>query len=121
MKYGTPETVKASIEYFADVLDGAQAAVDRFSRSDALISILDGAGWDKVFVGTENWINSMANYATKYVLEKRSSNGQLWSERLAGVTTQTKYHTYTVLESIRLERPRPNYRLRGENAPPFLT
>lgn len=121
MSYGTPETVKASIEYFADVLAGAQAAVDRFSRSDALIGILDGAGWDKVFVGTENWINSMANYATKYVLEKRSSNGQLWSERLAGVTTQTKYHAYTVLESIRLERPRPNYRLRGENAPPFLT
>ena len=108
MSYGTPDTVKASIEYFADVLDGAQAAVDR-------------AGWDKVFVGTENWINSMANYATKYVLEKRSSNGQLWSERLAGVTTQTKYHAYTVLESIRLERPRPNYRQRGENAPPFLT
>ncbi|WP_210263684.1 hypothetical protein, partial [Rhizobium sp. SEMIA 4085] len=29
--------------------------------------------------------------------------------------------SHTVLESIRLERPRPNYRLRGENAPPFLT
>lgn len=121
MKYGTPETVAASIEYFQDVLDGAQAAVDRFSRSDALVSILEGAGWDKVFSGTENWINSMANFATKYVLEKKSSNGQLWSERLAGVTTQTKYHAYTVLESIRLERPRPNYRLRGENPPPFLT
>ncbi len=40
----------------------------------------------------------MTNFATKHVLEKRSSNGQLWSERLAGVTTQTKYHAYTVLE-----------------------
>lgn len=119
MSYGTPDTVKASIEYFADVLEGAQAAIDRFSRSDVLIDILIEPGLDKFWVGTENWINSMTNFATKHVLEKRSSNGQLWSERLAGVTTQTKYHAYTVLESIRLERNRPNYRLKGENPPPF--
>jgi hypothetical protein len=36
------------------------------------------------------------------------------------VTTQTKYHAYTVMEAIRLEKPRPNYRKRGENPPPFL-
>jgi glyoxylase-like metal-dependent hydrolase (beta-lactamase superfamily II) len=120
MQYGTPETVKASIEYFADVLEGAQAAVDRFTWSDALMDIMAAGGSDRAFVGAENWMNSMTNYATKHVLEKKSSNGQLWSERLAGVTTQTKYHAYTVLESIRLERPRPNYRLKGENPPTFM-
>jgi hypothetical protein len=31
-----------------------------------------------------------------------------------------RMHGYTVMESIRIERPRPNYRLRGENPPPFL-
>lgn len=120
MKYGTPELVKEAIEYFGDILEGAQAAVDIYSRSDRLIDIILKPGLDRFWVGTENWINSMANYATKHVLEKKTSNGKLWSERLAGVTTQTKYHAYTVLESIRIERPRPNYRLRGENPPPFL-
>jgi glyoxylase-like metal-dependent hydrolase (beta-lactamase superfamily II) len=120
MKYGTPELVKEAIEYFADILEGAQAAIDIYSRSDRLMEIVQSSGFDRFWVGAENWINSMANYATKYVLEKKTSNGKLWSERLAGVTTQTKYHAYTVMESIRLERPRPNYRLRGENAPPFL-
>ncbi|GGD40239.1 MBL fold metallo-hydrolase [Aureimonas glaciei] len=119
MKYGTPELVKEGIEYFGDVLEGAQLAIDKYSPSDRLIDILLKPGLDRFWVGTENWINSMANYATKHVLEKKTSNGKLWSERLAGVTTQTKYHAYTVLESIRLERPRPNYRKRGENPPPF--
>jgi glyoxylase-like metal-dependent hydrolase (beta-lactamase superfamily II) len=121
MHFGTYSDVQTCVEYFADVLDGATAAVERFSRSDALLSVLDGAGWDRVFVGSENWINSMANFTTKYVLEKQTSDGRLWWERLAGATSQTKYHAYTVLESIRLERPRPNYRLSGENPPVFLT
>ncbi|WP_224401711.1 MBL fold metallo-hydrolase [Pseudonocardia sp. ICBG1034] len=121
MHFGTYDDVRTCVEYFADVLDGATAAVERFSRSDALLTVLDGAGWDRVFVGTENWINSMANHATKYVLEKETSTGQLWWERLAGATSQTEYHAYTVLESIRLERPRPDYRLRGANPPVFLT
>lgn len=120
MKYGTPELVKEAIEYFADILEGAQAAIDIYSRSDRLMDIILEPGLDRFWVGSENWINSMVNYTTKYVLEKKTSNGKLWSERLAGVTTQTKYHAYTVMESIRLERPRPNYRLRGENPPPFL-
>ncbi|AEC19446.1 hypothetical protein PT7_0906 [Pusillimonas sp. T7-7] len=120
MKYGTPDLVKESIEYFADILEGAQAAIDIYSRSDRLMDIILKPGLDRFWVGSENWINSMVNYATKHVLEKKTSNGKLWSERLAGVTTQTKYHAYTVMESIRLERPRPNYRLRGENPPPFL-
>ena len=93
MHFGTYSDVQACVEYFADVLDGATAAVERFSRSDALLS----------------------------VLQKQTSDGRLWRERLAGVTSQTKYHAYTVLESIRLERPRPNYRLSGENPPVFLT
>ncbi|MFZ3555908.1 MBL fold metallo-hydrolase [Streptomyces sp. BH055] len=121
MHYGTYEQVKLCVEYFADVLDGATAAVERFSRSDALADIVTGTGWDRIFVGTENWISSMANYTTRHVLEKETSDGRLWWERLAGATTQTKYHAYTVLESIRLERPRPDYRLRGENPPVFLT
>src|SRR5690606_464876 len=67
---------------------------------------------------SENWTNSMTNYATHHVLEQKTSNGKLWSERLAGVPTQTKYHAYTLMESLRLERPRPNPRLRGESPPP---
>lgn len=121
MHYGTYEQVKLCVEYFADVLEGATVAVERFSRSDVLADILSGVGAAQTLVGVENWINSMANYTTKHVLEKPTSNGQLWWQRLAGITSQTKYHAYTVLESIRLERARPDYRLRGENPPVFLT
>lgn len=100
---------------------GAQLAIDSYSRSDRLIDVLLKSGLDRFWVGSENWINSMAEYAAKHVPEKTTSNGKIWSERFVGVTTQTKYHAYTVLESMRLERPRPNYRNRGENAPSFYT
>ncbi|MEU9605871.1 hypothetical protein [Streptomyces sp. NPDC048057] len=40
------------------------------------------------------------------------ARSHIW-ERLAGATTQTKYHAYTVVESIRLERPRRDYRVRA--------
>lgn len=108
---GEHEITEVLIEYFQDVLDGAQAAVDRFSQSDALTCVSDGAGWEQIFNGTESRINMMANFATKYVFQKKSSNGQLWSERLAGVTTQTMHHAYTALESICL---------RDENRSPSL-
>ncbi|MFJ9553603.1 hypothetical protein ACIRPH_07290 [Nocardiopsis sp. NPDC101807] len=63
----------------------------------------------------------MANYTTRHVLEKETSDGRLRGERPAGATTQTTYHAYTVLESIRLERPRPDYRPQGEKPPVCLT
>jgi hypothetical protein len=45
----------------------------------------------------------MTNYVTKQTLEKKTSNGQTWAERLAGADVMTKYHAYSILEALRLE------------------
>ncbi len=46
----------------------------------------------------ENYVSELTNCATKWTLEKVSSNGQTWSHRLARADVMTKYHAYSVLE-----------------------
>ena len=53
-----------------------------------------------VWVLWENYLNDL----TKKTLEKKSSNGQTWARRLAGADVMTKYHAYSIVEAMRLER-----------------
>ncbi len=65
--------------------------------------ILDRIGYSNSWVLWENYVNELTNYATKKTLEKVSSNGQTWSQLLAGVDVMTKYHAYSVVEALRLQ------------------
>ena len=49
--------------------------------------ILDRIGYINSWVLCENYLNELTNYATKWTLEKVSSNGQTWSQRLAVPTS----------------------------------
>lgn len=112
-RWGTREDVQTSLEYFEDMLSFAQEALREFCTPVGAAVFFSTAPADQYSVSTENWINSMVNYVTDKVLSKVTSNGQKWEERLAGVTTNTKYHAYTIVESTRTERSHWGYQKRG--------
>jgi glyoxylase-like metal-dependent hydrolase (beta-lactamase superfamily II) len=112
-RWGDRQDVLDAKEYWDDMVAFAWEAIDQMSNRPAALSIIQAAPAEHSFVGLENWINSMCNYVIKKMLSKVTSNGQLWQDRLAGVTVNTKYHAYTIVESIRLERNHKGYQQRG--------
>ncbi|WP_261561801.1 MBL fold metallo-hydrolase [Frankia tisae] len=121
MRYGTREDVITSREYFHDLQSSADEAIAEMSSTmDARMEFYASLSADQVLVGTENWINSMVNYATEKTLNKVTSNGQKWPERLAGATVWTKNHAYTVVEATRLERTHNGYQQRGAGGPEYI-
>lgn len=117
-RWGTREDVVTAQEYFHDMLDFAHTTLKTMSNFDTASKFLSDP--DQYWVGVENWLNTMTNHVTKLMLEKVTSTGQLWQERLAGVTTMTKYHAYTVLESSRLERTHEGYQMRDGKSPAYI-
>jgi glyoxylase-like metal-dependent hydrolase (beta-lactamase superfamily II) len=112
-RWGTRQDVITSREYFHDMLSFADEALMQWSTPNGAGIFFTTNPVDQYSVGTENWINSMVNYVTEKMLSKVTSNGQKWEERLAGVTTNTKYHAYTIVESTRTERTHKGYQKRG--------
>ncbi|MCF6406235.1 MBL fold metallo-hydrolase [Chitinophaga filiformis] len=112
-RWGTRADVLTSLEYFQDMLAFAEEALLDMCTPNGAAIFFTTPPVDQYSVGTENWINSMVNYVTEKMLSKVTSNGQKWEERLAGVTTNTKYHAYTVVESTRTERSHKGYQKRG--------
>lgn len=113
-RYGTREDVEAAREYFNDMLDLAWEAV-KVTKPYSIY--MESGGWEYSWVGSENWLNVMANYVTGKVLNKVSSNGETWADRLAGATSMTKYHAHTIVESVRLERTHHGYAGKNPEAP----
>ncbi|MDX3235133.1 MBL fold metallo-hydrolase [Streptomyces sp. ME03-5709C] len=113
-RYGTREDVEAAREYFHDVLTFSEEALAEMSSTVEAVSAFRGTlNADQVLIGAENRFNSVTNYATEKTLTKVTSNGQTWPERLAGATVWTKYHAYTIMEAIRIERSHLGYQKRG--------
>jgi glyoxylase-like metal-dependent hydrolase (beta-lactamase superfamily II) len=120
-RYGTREDVENSREYFQDLLTfGHEALIEMNTSVADRMAFQANIPPDRALVGAENWINSLANYATEKTLTKTTSNGQTWPERLAGASVWTKYHAYTVIESSRLERTHEGYLRVGDNHEPFI-
>jgi glyoxylase-like metal-dependent hydrolase (beta-lactamase superfamily II) len=112
-RWGTREDVVVAREYWHDMRALADEVLVEMSTPEVLSGFIVGMGRENQLVGAENWINSMANYITERMLTKKTSNGQIWPERLAGATPFTKYHAYTVMESTRLERTHHGYQKTG--------
>lgn len=119
-RWGTREDVIVAREYFHDMLAFADEALMQMSTPDGVNEFFAIPPADQYSAANENWINSMVNYVTEKMLSKVTSNGQLWEERLAGVTTNTKYHAYTVVESTRTERSHKSYQKRGTGGKDFF-
>ncbi|MFH8766326.1 MBL fold metallo-hydrolase [Streptomyces althioticus] len=119
-RWGTREDVEIVREYWHDLAKFAEEALWEMSNAEALQGFVVGMGREYQLVGGENWLNSIANYATEKTLTKKTSNGQTWPERLAGATVNTKYHAWTVAESIRLERTHHGYQALGNGGPAYI-
>jgi glyoxylase-like metal-dependent hydrolase (beta-lactamase superfamily II) len=119
-RFGTRKDVLDAQEYFHDMLGFADEVLGLMSTTDGAMGFMSAPPPDQWYVGVENWINSMVNYVTEKMLTKVTSNGQKWHERLAGVTSATKYHAYTVIESSRLERNHKGYQKRGVGGPEYI-
>ncbi|MBC7946712.1 MAG: MBL fold metallo-hydrolase, partial [Chitinophagaceae bacterium] len=113
VRWGTREDVLTSQEYFRDMQTYVEEALDRMCSPEGAAEFFMTGPPEHYAVYTENWINSMVNYVTEKLIIKTTSNGQKWSDRLAGVTTNTKYHAYTLVESNRTERSHKGYQKRG--------
>jgi len=98
-RWGTREDAIASREYTNDIVAFSRDALTQVSYQE----LVERIGLSNVWVLWENYFNEMTNYVTKKTLEKVSSNGQIWAQRLAGADVMTKYHAYSILEALRLE------------------
>ena len=112
-RWGTRDDVLTSQEYFRDMQTFADEALAQMCSPEGAAIFFMTPPPEYNSVGTENWINSMVNYVTEKMLAMTSSNGQKWEDRLASVTTNTKYHAYTIVESTRTEQSHKGYQKRG--------
>jgi glyoxylase-like metal-dependent hydrolase (beta-lactamase superfamily II) len=97
--WGTRDDALAAREYANDMVEFGKEALETVSDAD----LVKQWGFNNGYAVWENWLHEMANYVTKKTLEKVSSNGQTWAERLAGADVMTKYNSYTIVEQLRLE------------------
>jgi glyoxylase-like metal-dependent hydrolase (beta-lactamase superfamily II) len=120
-RYGSRQDVETAREYFQDLLAFGHEAIFEMSGSvEDRFGFQAPMGPRHTLIGAENWINSLANYATEKTLTKVTSNGQTWPERLAGASVWTKYHAYTIVESSRLERTHEGYEKVGGKGDPYV-
>ena len=59
----------------------------------------------------------MANLATKRILERTTSDGRRWTERLNGADVMTKNNVSTMIDKMRMELNHHGY-MRREGPPP---
>jgi len=90
ISYRTPEKRTIPIHHFVKELgDGQYRAAFRAAE--------------------ENYFNALTNYATKKMVERATSNGKRWAERLNGVEAMTQHNVFSMIEKTRLERTHNGY------------
>ena len=120
VRWGTREDVLNSQEYYQDMQTYVDEALLQIFTPEVLPVFFTTPPPDHYSVGVENMMNSGINYVIERMLSMTTSNGQKWAERLAGVTVNTKYHAYTMLESTRLEKTHKGYQKRGTGGTGFF-
>ena len=115
-RYGTREDVLAHHEYVHDIVDFSWEVL----RENTATPLKDEAGPDKRWTWAENQFNYWTNQVTHRTLSKVSSNGQLWTERLGGASNMTKYHAWSIMESLRLHRTHDDYQRSGGDQPAYI-
>jgi glyoxylase-like metal-dependent hydrolase (beta-lactamase superfamily II) len=115
-RYGTREDVVAHREYIHDILDYSWEVL----REEFGYELMVEAGPERRWTWAQNQFNFWANQVTNKTLTKVTSNGQKWTERLAGASNMTKYHAWSILESVRLHRTHDDYQRRGGKESRFI-
>ena len=108
-RYGTRDDVVAAREYVHNILDHSWDVLRETRGDDLMVE----AGPERRWTWAENEFNRLANEVTHRTLTQTTSNGQKWTERLAGASNMTKYHAWSIMESVRLHRTHDDYQRRG--------
>ncbi|RVK33836.1 MBL fold metallo-hydrolase [Sinorhizobium meliloti] len=115
-RYGTRADVEAAREYVNDMLDCSWEVLREERGPELMIQ----AGPERRWTWAENEFNALANEVTFRTLSKKTSTGELWTERLAGASNMTKYHAWSIMESVRLHRTHDDYQRRGPDRNKYI-
>jgi hypothetical protein len=117
-KLGGRQDVIEGKEYLDDLAALAREALETVEIEYFLKQMRDGAYRAAFRWVEEEYFTACTNYTTKKMLEKATSNGKTWAERLNGADVMTKHNAYYMLEKTRLEHHHNGYVKRGNIRPP---
>jgi glyoxylase-like metal-dependent hydrolase (beta-lactamase superfamily II) len=108
-RLGNHDDVEEGIEYVDDILHYAREALETIPITYFQQGMGEGAYRAAFRAVEENYFAALVNYVTKRVLERKTSNGQQWAERLNGADVLTKHNAFALIEKTRLERTHNGY------------
>jgi len=117
-KLGTRQDVIEGKEYLDDLAALAREALETVEVEYFAKQMGQGLYRAAFRWVEEEYFTACTNYVTKKMLEKTTSNGKTWAERLNGADVMTKHNAYFMLEKTRLEKHHNGYVKRGNIRPP---
>ena len=106
---GNRDDVKEGLEYIEDLVRFSREALETVDLHYFMKELGNGSHKGAFRDAEENYFNALTNYGTKKMLEKITSNGKRWAERLNGVEAMTSHNVYSMIEKTRLERTHNGY------------
>ncbi|REG49585.1 glyoxylase-like metal-dependent hydrolase (beta-lactamase superfamily II) [Paraburkholderia sp. BL6669N2] len=98
---GTRADVEAQREYVQNLRAASKNALATVKIED----VGSRTGFDNLWALMDGYLNDMIEMATRTVLTVSTSDGRLWSERLAGADVWTKHHAFSMIQALRVENP----------------
>jgi glyoxylase-like metal-dependent hydrolase (beta-lactamase superfamily II) len=108
-RLGDRKDVEEGLEYFEDLVRFAREALETLPLDYFLKQLGNGRQKGAFRAAEENYLNALTNFATKKMLERVTSNGKRWAERLNGVEAMTHHNVYSMIDKTRLERTHNGY------------
>jgi len=108
-KLGNRDDVQEGLEYVEDLASFAREALETVDMHYFTKQLDNGPQKAAFRTVEENYLNALTNYGTKKMLERITSNGKRWVERLNGVEAMTHHNVYSMIEKTRLERTHNGY------------
>ncbi|MFJ4920306.1 MBL fold metallo-hydrolase [Streptomyces sp. NPDC088725] len=115
-KLGNRDDVVEGIEYIDDLVRYSREALETIPM-EYFHESMDNTYRAAFRAVEENYFAALVNYVTKKTLERTTSNGKRWEERLNGADVLTKHNAFSILEKTRLERTHNGYMRRDGSAP----
>jgi glyoxylase-like metal-dependent hydrolase (beta-lactamase superfamily II) len=116
-RFGTRNDLLAAREYAHDLVNFSREALQEVPLKYFLKQLGDGPYKGAYRAGEENYFNAITNLATKRVLERTTSDGRKWVERLNGADVMTKNNVATMIDKMRMEQNHNGF-MRREGPPP---